>query len=180
MEIEESGSSIPVWEDECSTDDPSAEKYKDLIVRIRVTNLLFSQMCSMPIGELTMLLSISSMSEETGAARVSSLHNALKSSKPAVSRMIHILKKKGYVEMKNSEEDQRYVFVRVTDAGKTALKKELSNGFFLMEKVRERMGRESMDEYLAGADRFYKILAEEILDLHHGQEGGREQQRSIE
>ena len=70
-----------------------ADDYKELIVQMRKSNLLFQQMSSVPLGELTMLLAISRQSERLGAVRVSGLGTAMKLSRPAVSRMVHVLEK---------------------------------------------------------------------------------------
>ncbi|MCD8019208.1 MAG: MarR family transcriptional regulator [Clostridiales bacterium] len=112
-----------------------------------------------------MLLMIARQVEEFGEARVSSLGKALKLSRPAVSRMLHTLKKKGYVQMKNNEKDQRFVYVYFTDRGRDVLKKEMSFACELMQKIRRRMGDECMKEYLYCAEKFHEILSEEVQNL---------------
>lgn len=141
------------------------DDYKELIVQMRKSSILFQQMSSVPLGELTMLLAISRQSERVGAVRVSGLGTAMKLSRPAVSRMLHILQKKGYIQMKNGEEDQRYVFVTLTDKGRGLLQKELAYGYRVLEKVRERMGDRCLNDYLRYCGKFHEILSEEIIKL---------------
>lgn len=170
MEFEEAGSSEQesqqLQNKKCSdTQCLSTDDYKELIVQMRKSILLFQQISSVPLGELTMLLAISRQSERVGSVRVSGLGTAMKLSRPAVSRMLHVLEKKGYIEMKNGEEDQRYVFVDLTDKGNNVLHQELSYGYHVLEKVRDRMGTRSLKDYLRYCEKFHEILSEEIVKL---------------
>lgn len=165
MEFEETDQSEQVPQKEKENQDVSTDDYKDLIIRMRKANLLFQQMSRIPLGELSMLLAISRLSKELGKVKVSSLGNAMKLSRPAVSRMLHNLEKKGYVQMKNSDEDQRYVFVYTTEKGKALLQNELNYGYRIMEKVRKRMGSDCMQGFLRYSNEFHRILSEELLKL---------------
>lgn len=158
-QIKEAGSDIPPSDGVCTDD------YKELIVQMRKSNLLFQQMSSVPLGELTMLLAISRQSERLGAVRVSGLGTAMKLSRPAVSRMLHVLEKKGYIQMKSGEEDLRYVYVFLTDKGSELLHREMTHGCRVLEKVRERMGSRCLNDYLRYCGKFQEILSEEIIKL---------------
>lgn len=142
------------------------DDYKELIVQMRKSSLLFQQISSVPLGELTMLLAISRQSERVGSVRVSGLGTAMKLSRPAVSRMLHVLEKKGYIQMKNGEEDQRYVFVSLTEKGQELLHQELAYGYQVLEKVRDRMGDRCLTDYLHYCGKFHEILSEEITKLN--------------
>ena len=133
---------------------------------MRKSSLLFQQISSVPLGELTMLLAISRQSERVGSVRVSGLGTAMKLSRPAVSRMLHVLEKKGYIQMKNGEEDQRYVFVSLTEKGQELLHQELAYGYQVLEKVRDRMGDRCLTDYLHYCGKFHEILSEEITKLN--------------
>ena len=162
MEFEEAESSEQDEKKDCAV---CADDYKELIVQMRKSSLLFQQMSRIPLGELSMLLAISRLSKELGKVKVSSLGNAMKLSRPAVSRMLHNLEKKGYVQMKNSDEDQRYVFVYTTEKGTALLQNELNYGYRIMEKVRKRMGNDCMQGFLHYSNEFHRILSEELLKL---------------
>ena len=174
MELEEAGSSEQSMQQsqkkETGSDTPPSDgvctdDYKELIVQMRKSNLLFQQMSSVPLGELTMLLAISRQSERLGAVRVSGLGTAMKLSRPAVSRMLHVLEKKGYIQMKSGEEDLRYVYVFLTDKGSELLHREMTHGCRVLEKVRERMGSRCLNDYLRYFGKFQEILSEEIIKL---------------
>lgn len=138
------------------------EDYKELIVQIRRVNLHFQQMCSIPPGELTMLITINRLLEQKKPVMVSSLGNALKLSRPAVSRMLHTLEKKGYIRRKNGIKDQRYVFIDFTEDGDRLVHSELGNCYGLLKRVAERMGEEDMKKFLHYNNKFCTLLSEEI------------------
>ena len=89
----------------------------------------------------------------------------MKLSRPAVSRMLHVLEKKGYIQMKSGEEDLRYVYVFLTDKGSELLHREMAHGCRVLEKVRERMGSRCLNDYLRYCGKFQEILSEEIIKL---------------
>lgn len=91
--------------------EPSAEQkvtledYQQLIIQMRKANVQFQQMCNIPSGELTMLLTLRHLLLAKEFVIPSDIGDAMKLSRPAVSRMLHNLERKGYLEMKSSEED---------------------------------------------------------------------------
>lgn len=160
MEFEESEESSQMMEEEMN-ENHSQSDFRELVVQMRRANLCFQQMCSVPMGELTMLLSIHSLSENHAPVMISRLGNYLKLSKPAVSRMLHVLKNKGYIQMENGKEDQRYVFVETTEKGRELMQKEMFHCHNLIQRVKERMGEEDMHDFLYYNKKFYSILEEE-------------------
>lgn len=165
MEFEESDQHQPKesWSDhQTGRGTLSLDSYKELIVQMRKANLHFQQMCSIPPGELTMLITINRLLEENKQVRVSTLGNILKLSRPAVSRMLHTLEKKGYIQMKNGVEDQRYVFVNFTEQGSKIVHAEIKSCCSLLQKVTKRMGEEDMKRFLYYNSKFCSFLSEEI------------------
>lgn len=104
METKDTGSSD--WsEDEPQTEQKvTLEDYQQLIIQMRRANVQFQQMCNIPSGELTMLLTLRRLLLAKTFVIPSDIGDALKLSRPAVSRMLHNLERKGYLEMKSSEE----------------------------------------------------------------------------
>ena len=127
--------------------EPSAEQkvtledYQQLIMQMRKANVQFQQMCNIPSGELTMLLTLRHLLLAKAFVIPSDIGDAMKLSRPAVSRMLHNLERKGYLEMKSSEEDHRYVKVQFTQTGKELITEELEKCCKLLERVKERMGK---------------------------------------
>lgn len=86
--------------------EPSAEQkvtledYQQLIIQMRKANVQFQQMCNIPSGELTMLLTLRHLLLAKEFVIPSDIGDAMKLSRPAVSRMLHNLERKGYLEMK--------------------------------------------------------------------------------
>lgn len=172
MEFEEAD----LWKTEIQEDTEcsecvSADDCKRLIVQMRKASLLYQQMCRIPQGELAMLLSINRL-EKDGEVRVSRLGPMLQLSRPAVSRMLHILAKKDCIHMKNGEEDQRYVYVSLTEKGRELIHREVTNTYELLQRVQRRMGERCMNQYLRYAVAFQGILAEELA-----REGGRQPEK---
>ena len=156
METKDTGSSD--WsEDEPQTEQKvTLEDYQQLIIQMRRANVQFQQLCNIPSGELTMLLTLRRLLP-------SDIGDALKLSRPAVSRMLHNLERKGYLEMKSSEEDHRYVKVQFTQAGKKLITEELEKCGTLLERVKERMGEKDMNLFLYYYSEFCSILIDEIF-----------------
>jgi DNA-binding MarR family transcriptional regulator len=134
--------------------EPSAEQkvtledYQQLIIQMRKANVQFQQMCNIPSGELTMLLTLRHLLLAKEFVIPSDIGDAMKLSRPAVSRMLHNLERKGYLEMKSSEEDHRYVKVQFTQTGKELIIEEFEKCCKLLERVKERMGEKDMYKFL--------------------------------
>lgn len=81
--------------------EPSAEQkvtledYQQLIMQMRKANVQFQQMCNIPSGELTMLLTLRHLLLAKAFVIPSDIGDAMKLSRPAVSRMLHNLERKG-------------------------------------------------------------------------------------
>lgn len=123
METKDTGSSD--WsEDEPQTEQKvTLEDYQQLIIQMRRANVQFQQLCNIPSGELTMLLTLRRLLLAKTFVIPSDIGDALKLSRPAVSRMLHNLERKGYLEMKSSEEDHRYVKYSSPRQGRSLLPK---------------------------------------------------------
>lgn len=159
MEFEEAEESAQRMEEEI--DNHSQNDFREMVVQMRKANQCFQQMCSTPMGELTMLLTINNLSEDQGPVVISRLGKYLKLSKPAVSRMLHVLRDKGYIQMQNGREDQRFVFVELTEKGKTLVQEEMLHCHKLVQRVRERMGEKDMQDFLYYNKKFFSIIEEE-------------------
>lgn len=129
--------------------EPSAEQkvtledYQQLIIQMRKANVQFQQMCNIPSGELTMLLTLRHLLLAKEFVIPSDIGDAMKLSRPAVSRMLHNLERKGYLEMKSSEEFEKCCK--------------------LLERVKERMGEKDMYKFLYYYSQFCTILVDEIF-----------------
>lgn len=161
-EIEQEEQPEPDGEEKRNTVSP--EEYQEMIVQFRKINLHFQQMCGMPAGELTMMLTIHRLMEQGASVTVSKLGKVLYLSKPAVSRMLHTLKRKGYIQMSCGQDDHRFVHVEYTEDGLRRMQEELSKGVSAMRRVFSRMGREDMSRLLHYCYRFCSILSEEISE----------------
>ena len=89
METKDTGSSD--WpEDEHQTEQKvTLEDYQQLIIQMRRANVQFQQLCNIPSGGLTMLLTLRRLLLAKTFVIPSDIGDALKLSRPAVSRMLH-------------------------------------------------------------------------------------------
>lgn len=163
MEMEDTGSSD--WQEKKGPKEQKVtlEEYQQLIIQMRRANLHFQQMCTVPSGELTMLLTLSKLFLRKAFVIPTDIGEAMKLSRPAVSRMLHNLERKGYLRMKSRKEDHRYVMVELTPKGRELIEKETEKFCRLLEKVAEKMGEKDMQEFLCYYSKFCSILADEVL-----------------
>ena len=131
------------------------------LMQLRRANLCFQKQCQTPMGEMTVLLSIYQMIRQGLSVSVSSLGDRLQLSRPAVSRMMHTLKKKGYIVLHPGMEDHRYIFIELTRPGQDLLQREAERCLDLLHRVSDRMGKDDMEQYLYYSRKFASILMEE-------------------
>ena len=146
----------------------SLEIYEEFIVQLRKAGLRFQKQCVTPMGELTLLLTIQNMCERDGRITVSGLGEKLGLSRPAVSRMIHVLKRKGYIEFFQGKEDHRYLYLMLTEEGKELIREEMDRCMSLIYAVSERMGKDDLERFLYYSSRFFSVLAGETAKSRDG------------
>lgn len=133
--------------------------HQDLIVCIRQYNILLQQMCELPPGELVMLIIISKYEEQGVHTSATDLVKTMSLSRPAVSRMLHTLEKKGLLQMENDKEDHRIIRVKMKPLGQELVQREVSRCARIMKKVAERVGYENVHKMLEYNQRFCGELA---------------------
>lgn len=146
----------------------SLEIYEEFIVQLRKAGLCFQKQCAAPMGEITLLLTIQNMCRRDGRITVSGLGEKLGLSRPAVSRMIHVLKRKGYIEFFQGKEDHRYLYLMLTEEGKELIREEMDRCMSLIYAVSERMGKDDMKRFLYYSSRFFSVLADETAKEREG------------
>lgn len=146
----------------------SLEIYEEFIVQLRKAGLRFQKQCVTPMGELTLLLTIQNMCERDSRITVSGLGEKLGLSRPAVSRMIHVLKRKGFIEFFQGKEDHRYLYLTLTEEGKELIREEMNRCMSLIHDVSERMGKDDMEKFLYYSSRFFSYLAGETAKDRNG------------
>lgn len=163
MKAKDTGSSDWPEEEQQTEQKVTLEDYQQLIIQMRKASVQFQQICNIPSGELTMLLTLRRLLLAKAFVIPSDIGDAMKLSRPAVSRMLHNLERKGYLAMKSSEEDHRYVKVQFTQHGRDLITEELEKCCTLLERVKERMGERDMQKFLYYYSEFCSILVDEIF-----------------
>ena len=98
-------------------------------------------------GEFFMLVKIDCLEGEEGEVSITELTNFCHVSMPAVSRMLHSMEKKGYLERYASRKDKRTTFVKLTDLEKTYKEEAQKKVTKFIEKVSKQMGEEKMRQF---------------------------------
>ena len=137
--------------------------YELLLIALRQLSLHLQQVSSIPQGELTMMLAISQLEKEKGYVLPSEIKKVMHLSRPAISRMIHNLEKKGYLVREVSTADHRFVRVGITRPGIERMEAALIKCAEILKKVKDRMGEEDMEHFLEYNRKFCRILSEENL-----------------
>ena len=139
--------------------------YELLLIAARQQSHMLQQMCSIPHGELTMLLVISNIEKEKDRSYVlpSEIKNVMHLSRPAVSRMLHNMESKGYLVRKISDSDHRFVRVEITGLGREKMAAALKRCTEILRRVKGKMGQEDMKHFLEYNRKFCMTLSEEIL-----------------
>ena len=143
-------------------DDEELERYKESLIHIRWLALRFQKQCEAPMGEVTFLLTIQQVCKKGGEICVSGLGEKLNLSRPAVSRMIHVLKRKGYIDCYPVKKDHRFLYIGITEEGKNLINRQMERCMSLMRHVSEKMGKKDMEAFLYYGSKFYALISREI------------------
>lgn len=113
-------------------------------------------------GEFFLLNAIAWLSQDGQTVNCSCLSERLHISKPAVSKLLNILEKKGYVERRMDPEDRRAVQVLPTSLGTEILNREYEVVHQFAWRVTQRFGLEKTEHFVASCREIYGILEQEI------------------
>lgn len=90
------------------------------------------------------------------------LNDIMGTKKPATSRTLTMLEKKGYIVREVSMKDHRISSLKITKSGYEILSEGSETYKKLGQRVVERMGREEFSHMLAAMVKFGRILEEEL------------------
>ena len=111
---------------------------------------------------LTLLEHLSESDSSEKGVKPSELTHSGFMSKPAISRMLSSMEKKGYIGRCMSEDDRRVVYVKLTESGRRKLEEEKRHRDQMAEKIFRRMGVEKMEQLLALIEEIVEYAAEEM------------------
>ena len=137
-------------------DDKSAVETIALFCRLNTRARKTSPMTGGEIGLLFYLDSGKTVHTSVAAASFFMI------SKPAVSRVVMSLEKKGMVVKKRSVSDARIIELHVTGKGKEIIKKVSDVYKKRIENIRSKVGSEKFDQFISTMDEANGIIAEEL------------------
>ncbi|OJU09190.1 MAG: hypothetical protein BGN88_11675 [Clostridiales bacterium 43-6] len=143
-------------------DQTLVNRFYRLTESIRKFALSNFQAKSVSKSEYFILLFIEFINDSNQIATTAMLSERTDHSKPAVSQMINVLEKKGYVIREICENDRRQTRVLLTDLGRSVLAKEKCMFLKKIESTLDRMGREDSEVFIGLLEKYFEI----IKDLH--------------
>lgn len=90
------------------------------------------------------------------------LNELLGTKKPATSRMLTVLEKRGFVVKTCDENDHRMSYLELTLLGRQALSKEREAFHKLLDRITTRLGNEDIEQITSTLLRLSDILEEEL------------------
>jgi Transcriptional regulators len=120
----------------------------------------------MTFGEYSALWLIDQvMEKEEEPITPTELNDYFGTKKPATSRILTVLEKKGFIEKYPEEKDHRLTHLKLTEAGREALREEEAGYRKLTEKIMRRMGNENLEKLRFLLEKLENVLKEEIQDM---------------
>lgn len=139
--------------------------YPEILILMREIGVAMKQLCDMPPGELVLLLTLSRVTEPNEEIRPSKLGRLMKTSRPAVSRLLKSLKKKGYLQLTCNTADHRYTKVALTPGGREQLESSVDQCSGVLRKVADRMGHDKIRVLHQYNQMFLEYLSEELREI---------------
>lgn len=140
-------------------DESLREQFLRVTMRFKRFEACSETSCPLPQTELAVLSKASSCcGQGDEGVCVSSIHENLYISKPAVSQTLNSLEQKGYIHRTIDPSDRRKITVTLTVEGQRAL--DCAKGRFDMEldSVLEQFGAESVKSLVGLIDRLMNII----------------------
>lgn len=145
--------------------DPNDLRY--VMNRLRTITSQIKPFKNTTFGEYTMLCAIGKMIENNQDSKLTStkLNDFFGTKKPATSRMLTVLEKKGYIARKMDVNDHRISYLSLTKLGEDVLKDETETYKELTRRIAQRMGNEELSGMITAMSKFSYILEEELETL---------------
>lgn len=143
----------------------------NLIALMHHLRLLVSQM--KPQGEMTFgEFCVMSMIEKETVVKghkitPTSLNEMLGTKKPATSRMLTALEKRGFVIKKSDERDHRIYYLELSNKGISILFKERESFHHIFERIEKRLGNNEINQITKILLHLSNILEEEFEVVVH-------------
>lgn len=138
----------------------------DLITMMHHLRSVVSQLrpqSDMTFGEFCVMNLIdTSFEEEELRLTPTSLNDQLGTKKPATSRMLTVLEKKGFLTKVSDEKDHRICYLELTGLGKRTLERERIVFHQLLQRVGRRMGKDEITQMVESLQKLGDILEEEL------------------
>ncbi len=120
------------------------------------SDLTFGEFCAMNLIE-------ASEKDNNQKLTPTSLNEQLGTKKPATSRMLTVLEKKGFLKKVSDKKDHRICYLELTTLGKEVLIKERDSFYELLVRIGKRMGKDEIAQMVDSLQKLSNILEDELL-----------------
>ncbi len=153
-------------------DDPGQEEtgeglcevYEDIFIQLRKFYIHLQSECRIPLAELATMISLSHITRKKGYALPTEIKKDMRLSRPAVSRTLTALEKKGYLIRRTGVSDHRNVELEITEKGENVVLEEKNRIQNFFGKVKTKMGQQDMGKFLYYMKEFFSCLSETIQE----------------
>ncbi len=137
-----------------------------LITALHHFKVLVSQLKpqgEMTFGEFCVMSMIDQETESTNHKLTPTrLNELLGTKKPATSRILTVLEKRGFVVKTCDENDHRMSYLELTNLGRQVLSQEREEFHKLVNRITARLGNEDIEQITSTLSRLSDILEDEI------------------
>ena len=142
---------------------------KDQLIRTMIGSkkmlMMTTASAGVPFTEFVTLMHIFHLSQEQGEAanegvRITRIKELTHISLPAVSQQVRALEEKGLVMRRTKPDDRRITLVALTPLGSDVLKRVRENTDAVMEALVQKVGEESIREYIRLTETVMKTLTQ--------------------
>ncbi len=137
----------------------------DLITMMHHLRSVVSQLrqqSDLTFGEFCAMSMIEASQKDGNQLTPTSLNEQLGTKKPATSRMLTVLEKKGFLKKVSDVKDHRISYLELTVLGKQALFKEQDIFYKLLSRIGRRMGKDEIAQMVLSLQKLGNILEEEL------------------
>lgn len=138
------------------------EEIKHILEKMKNISARFQPMKFLSIGEFSLLSIIYNTSKEVNKIKSSDISERLNISKPAASRMLNTVEKKGYIKRYMEKEDRRVVTISITEKGINVYKNGIEEYRKVCRRIFQKMGAKDMESFIHLANKFFEVLIQEL------------------
>lgn len=105
------------------------------------------------------------LAQQGGAVRISDVSDAMRSTRPSITKLVNELQKKGYVDKTPDTADRRVILVSLTDAGREVHEVYCLNYHEWLSQLLEPIPAEDIRAAIRAIHRAYELMSANTPDI---------------